>query len=748
MKKTLLIVGLMVMTRFLTASADVDPNFYVYLCFGQSNMEGNAQWELQDQGNVDPRFQMLATCNFDNPKRSLGSWYTAECPIVSPTGKLGPTDYFGRTMVKALPDNVKVGVVAVAMGGSTIEMFDKDKYQEEMQKKDAQGGTPWHVTLANMHYGGNPYGRLVEMAKKAQEVGVIKGILLHQGCSNCGNPEWPDMVKKIYNDILADLGLNAQDVPLFAGEVEYQEMGGGCSSHNVQVDRLPQVIPTAHVVSAKDIPGNGTDAWHFSVAGYRTFGKRYAYEVLRVMGVDLPDDAEYDPNISGKITIGGNTREYLGYVPKNLGLKRPLLISCHGINQDAPYQKDMLKIESIADTAKFVTVFPQGENKSWDISGRKDINFILKIIDKMVEQYDIDPGRVYLSGFSMGGMFTYHAMNVIADRIAAFAPISGYTMSGVTANPNSRAVPIIHTHGTSDGVVPFENVQNNLNVWISHNHCDATPVVTKSYRGASHITRHVWGNGDNGVEVVLMELAGKDHFVSNDVVVTGDEIWNFCKKYSIEVEWPYVAPGLKPDKKYKSLQEIGNTAFAIVNEAEGKALFGSNNQNLDYQDYETAFNDGNSGYLFKLEESEVSGCYLLRLYIPDGTPYSIWGNKGYLNSQPVTGWCSFILGLDNRNGQDMENGAVWEICYTDGKGFSLRNVGTGLYLQDASPARYDKPTYFTFCTLSETATGINNISHISNISDDAVYDLNGRRVNESTLRPGIYIKNRKKIVIK
>jgi hypothetical protein len=96
----------------------------------------------------------------------------------------------------------------------------------------------------------------------------------------------------------------------------------------------------------------------------------------------------------------------------------------------------------------------------------------------------------------------------------------------------------------------------------------------------------------------------------------------------------------------------------------------------------------------------------------------------------------------------MENGAVWEICYTDGKGFSLRNVGTGLYLQDASPARYDKPTYFTFCTLSETATGINNISHISNISDDAVYDLNGRRVNESTLRPGIYIKNRKKIVIK
>ena len=40
--------------------AEVDPNFYIYICFGQSNMEGNAQWEAQDVGNVDPRFQMLA----------------------------------------------------------------------------------------------------------------------------------------------------------------------------------------------------------------------------------------------------------------------------------------------------------------------------------------------------------------------------------------------------------------------------------------------------------------------------------------------------------------------------------------------------------------------------------------------------------------------------------------------------------------------------------------------------------------
>ena len=288
-KRNLFAIGVLLATNFMAAKADVDPNFHIYLCFGQSNMEGNAQWEEVDN-EVDSRFQMLATTNFDTPKRTMGNWYTANCPIVSPMGKLGPTDYFGRTMVAAMPTNVKIGVVAVAMGGSPIEMFDKDKYEQKLKDNP----TEWWAQLSKNYYGSNPYGRLIEMGKKAQESGVIKGILLHQGCSNCGNPEWPNMVKKIYNDMLADLNLNAEDVPLFVGETEYENMGGGCSSHNTVVAKIPSVIPTGHVVSAEGIPGNGTDAWHFSAAGYRTLGKRYAFEALKVMGKDIKANADYN----------------------------------------------------------------------------------------------------------------------------------------------------------------------------------------------------------------------------------------------------------------------------------------------------------------------------------------------------------------------------------------------------------------------------------------------------------------------
>ena len=447
-----------------------------------------------------------------------------------------------------------------------------------------------------------------------------------------------------------------------------------------------------------------------------------------------------------KLKVGGTEREYKIYVPKDLGAKRPLLISCHGMNQDAAYQMGMLDIQSVADTAKFVTVFPEGISKSWDITGNRDINFILAIIDEMVEKYDIDRGRVYLSGFSMGGMFTYHAMNKIADRIAAFAPISGYPMGGATASPNVRPIPIIHTHGTNDDVVTFSNVQKNLNVWIKHNGCPETAEVTKRYRNAAHITRHVWGPGNDDVEVVLMEMANKGHWISNDNgVKTGDEIWRFCSRYSIEAAGPVEKPQILPDERFASLEEAEGKTFAIVNEAEGKALFGSDAQNLGFEDYSTAFDDNNSGYLFRLEQSDVAGGYLLRLITPDNQEYNIWGKPGYLNAQPLeTGWCCFILGLTKGNGEDFENGAVWNIDYTDGKGFTLKNVGTGKYLKDAGNANHDEPTYFSFCTLA-TTTGINDIT-ITKPHNSVLYDLLGRRVDESTLRPGIYIKNGRKVV--
>ena len=234
------------------------------------------------------------------------------------------------------------------------------------------------------------------------------------------------------------------------------------------------------------------------------------------------------------ITSEGQKREYLQYAPSDLGSKRPLIISCHGMNQSAKYQWDALKdAKTLADKEKFVIVLPEGINNGWDISGDRDINLIKDLIAQMKKDFDIDENRVYLSGFSMGGMLTYHAMNKIPNVIAAFAPISGYPMGGFTYT-GKRAIPVIHHHGTGDDVCVYSNVQRNIDELVKKNKCSSTPTITQNYGGYSHITRKEWGGGTDGVKVVLMELANKGHWISNDKLFTLDEIWKFCKNYSLE----------------------------------------------------------------------------------------------------------------------------------------------------------------------------------------------------------------------
>ena len=269
------------------------------------------------------------------------------------------------------------------------------------------------------------------------------------------------------------------------------------------------------------------------------------------------------------ITVNGTSRSYNVYAPKNLGENRPLLIFCHGYNQDAnwmqnsEFKNDNVSMEAVCDTAKFVVVFPNGIDKSWDTSGDRDINFVKAIIDKMVTQHKIDRNRVYLGGFSMGGMFTYHAMNRIPDLIAAFCPVSGYPMGGATANASVRPIPILHIHGTGDGTCAFSGVQPALNVWIKHNGCPTSAKVKSNYNGFGGAKLHIWGPGNDNVEVRLLELADKGHWICKEKqVYTGKEIWNFCKNYSLNKTSPNVSiTSPKTGTKYISFAPAGESLF-------------------------------------------------------------------------------------------------------------------------------------------------------------------------------------------
>ena len=292
MKKILL--GAAFAMALSQVNAAPDPNFHIYLAFGQSNMEGQGDIGDQDR-SVDERFQLLWSADGGscNQGASKGKWIKATPPLAHCQGaKLGPADYFGRTMVEKADSQIKVGIISVAVAGCSIKLFDKDNYKSYVS---SQQGQSWMIQRINA-YGGNPYGRLIEMAKKAQEDGVIKGIIFHQGETDAGDGNWPSAVKKVYDNIIKDLGLE-NDIPFLAGEVL---RSGSSRGANNNIAKLPQQSKNFYVVSSEGFNqalGDGQNV-HFTSQEYRDFGKRYAEKMIEVLGDKLKPAAESSSSVA------------------------------------------------------------------------------------------------------------------------------------------------------------------------------------------------------------------------------------------------------------------------------------------------------------------------------------------------------------------------------------------------------------------------------------------------------------------
>lgn len=260
----------LVLAAALSASkafSEPDPNFHIYLAFGQSNMEGNATPEAIDKTGISDRFKMMAAVDWPDKSRTKGTWSAAVPPTCRNGTGLNPGDYFGRTLVDSLPANIKVGIINVAVAGCAIEMFDEAKYQTYVAAQ-----ADWMKTIANA-YGGNPYARLVEVAKIAQKDGVIKGIIFHQGESGSSTNQWAAEVKLVRDNLVKDLGLDATKIPFLAGDLVNQSK---------MIQDLPKTMPNSYVVSSAGLEQRG-DGLHFSAKGYREFGKRYASTMLGIL---------------------------------------------------------------------------------------------------------------------------------------------------------------------------------------------------------------------------------------------------------------------------------------------------------------------------------------------------------------------------------------------------------------------------------------------------------------------------------
>ena len=247
------------------------------------------------------------------------------------------------------------------------------------------------------------------------------------------------------------------------------------------------------------------------------------------------------------IHSGGVSRQYFLYVPDNLKPNSPMFISCHGMNQDYQYQKTQMRwLPLSADTASYVAVFPvgvagtvwgQNYTTGWNINDMTDVNFMLDIISDVKADYGIDDSRVYMSGFSLGGVFAYYMAQKVPDKIAALVVFSAYDLTGGSVSC-SRPIPIFHLHGTSDDVMNYSGVENYLRKWRNLFHCSSSAQVENNVPECAHAgtTLSTYSGCDCEVEVKLLTVPGVGHdwtddfACSNDIVV--GKIINFCKQYN------------------------------------------------------------------------------------------------------------------------------------------------------------------------------------------------------------------------
>lgn len=273
-----------------------DPVTHIYIAIGQSNMQGPGGIEAQDKTGINDRFKIFNVLPgiYNGENRAEGQWYKAVPPLIIPdknlinwkglpTG-LSPVDYFGRTLTENTPENITIGVIAVASGDLGLAAFAKNN----AVVMDYYNGTASSTAKQGMdNYGKDMYGRIIAMAKLAQKDGVIKGIIVHQGESGVNNVSgvgWGALLKKIYNDMLSDLGLKPNSIPVLAG----QTFNGGSGNTNGELNRIHEFIPKAYVISSAGCSGRlepdgvSIDNIHFGTEGLRELGRRYGKKMLEL----------------------------------------------------------------------------------------------------------------------------------------------------------------------------------------------------------------------------------------------------------------------------------------------------------------------------------------------------------------------------------------------------------------------------------------------------------------------------------
>ncbi len=145
---------------------------------------------------------------------------------------------------------------------------------------------------------------------------------------------------------------------------------------------------------------------------------------------------------------------FVEYSHGDKGKKLPLIVQLHGAGERGAGQEDLGKVD-VHGFAKYlenaehecIVIMPQCPQ---DTFWAARVESIVKFVEQLIKEYDVDEDRVYLTGLSMGGFGTWYTAMARPDLFAAIAPVCG---GGMAWNANVLNMPVWAFHGTEDAVV-------------------------------------------------------------------------------------------------------------------------------------------------------------------------------------------------------------------------------------------------------------------------------------------------------
>ena len=286
----------------------------------------------------------------------------------------------------------------------------------------------------------------------------------------------------------------------------------------------------------------------------------YENDVILTDDVVESDYPEVDYGINEyEITFQGLDRDFIVYIPDSYEhiSKSAAVFVFHGFggsNDQIMFNSD---INSIAERENFIVVYPQGSSffgyPHWNVGGWTnsssvdDVGLIDFLIELISQEYNINHDRIYATGMSNGGFFSFLLGCQLSEKFAAVASVTG-SMTNETFNECNpqREVPVLQIHGTDDSIVTYNGnsaigsigVSQVLSYWSSNNYCSTNPEVSditdSNPNDNIHVQRFLFDGGINGSVVEHYKIYGGEHVWFNYEDINSSElIWEFFSNHDI-----------------------------------------------------------------------------------------------------------------------------------------------------------------------------------------------------------------------